>query len=153
MNRLSGVEPAIVFRDAALQDLEQLVALDAICFPRGTAYPTRVMRHYAFSKQSKSIVALRGKTIVGLIVIRLATAVAEIVTIDVLPENRGSGLGSALMQRAEDWIRARSCSLIALEVDEENLAAVSLYESHGFAVRERYKQDGKRRYVMVKELS
>jgi len=46
---------------------------------------------------------------------------------------RGHGLGRALVERAMDRARERGCARIELDTEEENLAAVALYESLGFS--------------------
>jgi ribosomal protein S18 acetylase RimI-like enzyme len=48
-------------------------------------------------------------------------------------EARGSGLGSALVEAALDHARGRGCRIVDLDVDEENGAAVALYEGLGFS--------------------
>jgi len=89
---------------------------------------------------------------VGLIIIRLSGNEGEIVTIDVHPSSRRGGLGSSLMVKAEDWVASRGVPLLSLEVDEDNLAAVTLYRKRGFTLHERFREQRKSRFVMVKVL-
>ena len=51
----------------------------------------------------------------------------------VSPEARGAGLGSALVEAALGRARGRGCKLVDLDVDEENGAALALYEGLGFS--------------------
>lgn len=51
----------------------------------------------------------------------------------VLPEQRGRGLGRALLEEAERRARARGCCKMTLEVNESNTGAQRLYRAFGFA--------------------
>ena len=50
----------------------------------------------------------------------------------VIPEHRGCGVGRALLTEAEVRARERGCCKLTLEVQDDNLTAVGLYESFGF---------------------
>jgi ribosomal protein S18 acetylase RimI-like enzyme len=49
----------------------------------------------------------------------------------VAPERRRAGLGRALMDAAEAWLRARGAPKIQLMVREDNAAALGFYEALG----------------------
>jgi len=46
---------------------------------------------------------------------------------------RGHGLGRALVERSLERARERGCKRIELDTNEDNHAAISLYESFGFS--------------------
>lgn len=48
------------------------------------------------------------------------------------PEHRRRGIGSALMQQAEDWAKVRGDNQIGLQVFQQNQPALRLYEKLGF---------------------
>lgn len=50
----------------------------------------------------------------------------------VSPEHRCRGIGSALMQHAEDWAKARGDYQIGLQVFQQNQPALRLYEKLGY---------------------
>lgn len=54
----------------------------------------------------------------------------------VTPEQRGHGLGKALLAAVIETARARGCAWIDLDTGEDDLAARHLYESFGFINRE-----------------
>ena len=58
----------------------------------------------------------------------------RIITIDVAPDVRRTGLGSLLMQTAEDRLKNLGCPLVILEVAVDNAAAIKFYRRHGYSV-------------------
>ena len=69
----------------------------------------------------------------GVVICRKVATEAEILTVGVAPWARRRGVGRALMVAAIGVARATGVSEMFLEVDVDNLGAVSLYESLGFA--------------------
>lgn len=65
----------------------------------------------------------------------------EIVTIYLLPEYIGKGVGSALMERCISELKAQGYSRILLWVLEENTRARRFYEKHGFRGTAEYMDD------------
>ena len=55
---------------------------------------------------------------------------AELLTIAVSPKAQGNGIGRALMHA---WMQGIDASMAFFEVAQDNVAAVSLYKSCGFA--------------------
>jgi GNAT superfamily N-acetyltransferase len=55
----------------------------------------------------------------------------------VLPDLRGGGLGTALLQAALDQAREEECAAVDLEVDGDHRRAETLYRRHGFEPLER----------------
>ena len=58
--------------------------------------------------------------------------VAELDSLSVLPEERGNGLGGALMDAVDDELRRRGIREISLAVMEGNHGAAHFYERRGF---------------------
>jgi aminoglycoside 6'-N-acetyltransferase len=52
----------------------------------------------------------------------------------VAPDWRGRGVGTALMQAAEDWARAHGAGRMILDLDANNTGALRLYERIGYDV-------------------
>jgi GNAT superfamily N-acetyltransferase len=50
----------------------------------------------------------------------------------VLPEHRGTGAGSRLLQAAIALAKEEGCSRITLQTDADNVTAMRLYRRHGF---------------------
>lgn len=145
---------AVRFREVTVSDLPRLVELDAICFPPDSRYSTEVMRFYAFHRNSRAVAAVNQRDrVVAFIIVHLPrTGIGEVVTLDVDPVVRRRRLGQQLMHQGEDWLRGRGARGIYLEVDEDNDAAIALYEKLGYEVRHPFVEDEKRRLLMEKPL-
>lgn len=77
--------------------------------------------------------------------------VAASVGVAVLDDQRGGGIGSRLMEAAEDWARERGATLMLLDASAANRDALRFYEQrHGYRLRgvlmtKELEQDGPQR--------
>lgn len=74
-----------------------------------------------------------------------AGEVADVMTVVVAPEGRGTGVGRALLSELEDRAAARGAGHVVLEVRADNARAVGLYTAAGYttvSTRPRYYQPG-----------
>jgi ribosomal-protein-alanine N-acetyltransferase len=81
--------------------------------------------------------------------------VGHIITIDVLPEARRSGLGSKLLGVCEERLKAAQCALVMLETAVDNEAALAFYKRHRYEVLKtiaRYYANGVDALVLQKDL-
>jgi ribosomal-protein-alanine N-acetyltransferase len=79
----------------------------------------------------------------------------HIVSVAVLQEHRGSGLGAALCEEAITGMKQRGCSEVYLEVRVSNEPAVKLYTRLGFktvATHRGYYRDGEDAYLMSRQI-
>ncbi len=60
---------------------------------------------------------------------------AEIDEFFVVPEQRGSGVGSQLLAEAEAESRRQGCTNISLQIGTSNLRAKEFYRRHGYSER------------------
>jgi ribosomal-protein-alanine N-acetyltransferase len=91
-------------------DLAEAFRLDQICFPPSIAYTKAELRCFVSSP----------------------TAYALIVTIDVAPDKRRSGIATMLMDAAEAHYHTLGCATITLEVAVDNAGAQAFYSKRGF---------------------
>ena len=79
----------------------------------------------------------------------------HVVSVAVVPEHRGKGLGKALMHEAMSGTASKKCDEIYLEVRVSNESAVKLYEHLGFIIKTKirgYYRDGEDAYLMACEM-
>ena len=75
----------------------------------------------------------------------------HVVSVAVLDEFRGNGIGSALVEEAFKGVNEKQCDEMYLEVRCSNTDAVRLYEKLGMSVLQRlksYYRDGEDAYMM-----
>jgi ribosomal protein S18 acetylase RimI-like enzyme len=58
----------------------------------------------------------------------------HIITIDVRPAIQRQHIGSALLDAAENRLRAANCHAVRLETAVDNTSAISFYKRHGYDV-------------------
>lgn len=79
----------------------------------------------------------------------------EIEQFYVKPAYRNKKLGTSLLSNLIDIATKKKCESISLEVNENNLIALTLYKKFGFqitAIRERYYHNKENAYLMLKEI-
>jgi ribosomal-protein-alanine N-acetyltransferase len=81
---------------------------------------------------AEALLAQLGDQPCGFILVRHAAGEAEILTIAVLPDQQGGGIGRALLQAARRRLEASGVQELWLEVAEDNAPARSLYSRAGF---------------------
>jgi len=125
-------------RDYRPKDFSRLLEIDKACFVKGIAYSARELRYFLSRPSASGIVGQHDGKIRGFVVAdhffsrRLDQRMGRIITIDVLPEARRSGLGSRLLKAAEEKIREAGAAYLSLETAIDNLAALRFYKKHGY---------------------
>ena len=109
------------------EDAPELSRLDRICFR--VPWSEKSFSDEAENRLAKYFVAMENGKILGYGGIWLVADEGQITNIAVLPEYRGRGIASKLLKKLIEYAEGKS---IVLEVRESNLAAISLYEKHGF---------------------
>ena len=160
-------------------DFFALWRIDQSCFPPGIAY-TRdelywfIRRKTGFTlvaegceqkatSGSAAVVAQAGEervagepgSILGFLVAEGERGQGHVITIDVRSEARGKRIGSALLTRAEEHLRLRSCRTVRLETAVDNVGALGFYKKHGYVVSKlvpRYYSNGLDALVLEKVL-
>lgn len=145
---------SVELRAATLDDLDDIMALETSTFTTD-AWSRESMASELASEHCRYVVAVddeRGFAGYGGVLVPSGSKDADIQTIAVAPERRGSGFGRRLMERLLGEAADRGAREVFLEVRADNPVAQGLYLSLGFehiAVRPRYYQpDGVDALVM-----
>ena len=103
----------------------KIAELHKLCFPHK---PWGVSEFRDLKKSGCEIVASQN----GFIVWRSVADKAEIITIGVHPDARGTGIAIAMLGIMENEVKKAGAKKIFLEVSAENAPAIELYKKCGF---------------------
>jgi [ribosomal protein S18]-alanine N-acetyltransferase len=130
-------------RQARPGDWPELVALEERCFPVSDRFPARAWRRLVgparTARTAVTLVVDEGGAVAAAVcgLFRARSRVARVYSLAVGPEQRGRGLGKALVRALARVARARGCRWVVLEVRQGNASARAVYESLGFAIDRR----------------
>ena len=113
-------------------DFDALYKLDQSCFPRGIAYSKTTLRYFLALSSAKCLLALEEDDIAGFILSELDGPLAHIITLDVSEAHRRSGVGTLLLNAAENSLYAQGVRMVFLETAVNNRAAVNFWSRHGY---------------------
>ena len=124
----------ITYRKANAFDLPVFVSLDKDLFPYSPWSASQYKEEFS-SPTRHFVVALDvTENIIGYAgVFAPGAAEADILTVGVVPAHRGKGIAKALMALITDWAKNQGSTAMMLEVKVDNLEAIGLYESLGYA--------------------
>ncbi|MBN1146349.1 MAG: GNAT family N-acetyltransferase [Anaerolineales bacterium] len=140
-------------QEATWRDLNALRQLEKACFPRDRWPLFDLIGVLSFPNVVR-LKAIDNGRMVGFIAVdvRPTQGLAWVATIGVLPDYRGRGIGTALLQAGEARLQVRQ---IRLNVRASNKTAINLYQSLGYqraGVWPAYYQDGEDALVMEKSI-
>jgi [ribosomal protein S18]-alanine N-acetyltransferase len=151
-----------ILRDFRPEDFEVLWRIDQKCFAPGIAYSRRELSAYIRRQGSFTVVASSAAVtndfggILGFIVAEAGRRGAgHIISVDVLPDSRRLGVGSRLMNAAEERLRTALCQTVVLETAVDNAPALAFYKRHQYSVVKiipRYYPNGVDAFLMDKTL-
>jgi ribosomal-protein-alanine N-acetyltransferase len=132
-----------------VKDFREILNIDKEVFnPRNPAYDVYVYLTYG----SDLLVADVGNRIAGYIVtMNVDKTTGKIISFAVRKEYRRAGIGSMLLKRAVERLKARGKKKIILEVRVSNIQAQNLYKKFGFQIVDvipGYYSDGEDAYLM-----
>jgi ribosomal protein S18 acetylase RimI-like enzyme len=117
-------------------DFVQLYAIEEVCFQPPFRFGRGYMRQLVNSSSAATWIAEEDGQMAGFGVIDWSRErgglIAYIQTIEVLPAQRGRGVGAELLRRMEGSAREAGARAVGLHVDETNGDAIRLYEAHGY---------------------
>ncbi|WP_232361110.1 GNAT family N-acetyltransferase/peptidase C39 family protein [Paraneptunicella aestuarii] len=124
-----------VFREAQVEDLKELVALENASFETDRL-SKRQFKYWLNSDHCVFTVVEQAGMLMGygLVIMRKGTRLARLYSIAVSKSARGLGLGKQLLQHLEQQTAALNKLFLRLEVAKNNTVAISMYESMGYRI-------------------
>jgi ribosomal protein S18 acetylase RimI-like enzyme len=155
----SPATAAVRVRRAELSDLDDLVALEQATFDSDQISRAQFRRHLDSDSARVLVASANHRRFLGtaMVFFRKGSRVARLYSIASLPEARGKGVGTALIDAAEAAARQRRCQSLRLEVRTDNDSAIRLYERLGYSrvgpVKKGFYEDGADAFVFEKMLT
>jgi ribosomal-protein-alanine N-acetyltransferase len=147
---------SFLIRQFEKTDFDTLWRIDQACFDPQLAYSRPELAFYMRRPGSFSLVAEGDGGILGFIVAEGRRKTGHIITIDVVAKARRAGVGSALLQTAEEQLVRAGAIAVALETPVNNEAAIRFYKEKGYFVEKTvagYYSGQLDALVMTKELA
>jgi len=120
-------------RPGRSEDIDQLVAIEKACFETDRL-SRRSFLHFIRRGPHELIVIARDNRVLGyvLLLFRAGTNLARLYSIAVSPDAQHQGLSKQLLTAAEQTAREHRCAFVRLEVDVNNVPAISLYGKNDY---------------------
>lgn len=126
---------ALTIEDASIRHLDRLYEIEMECFKR-EAFTKQQIAQLLTSHNSISLIARENDKIVGFIIGMLTIEddiwVGHVLTVDVSLSHRRKGVGIKLLHEIEKIFKNKQARVCRLEVREDNIAALSLYQKLGY---------------------
>jgi len=124
------------YRTGSLKDLDGINAVEVACFEPLLRFPRSLLQR--MMRDRITLIAEVEGQIAGLVMASIHKEKSQIVgyidTLEVLPQCRGCRIGHTLLAIAEDELRAKHASYVALHVAITNGAAIALYKKQGYEI-------------------
>ena len=147
----------IIYRAATNFDLPVFVSLDKKLFPYSPWSASQYKEEFSAPTRHFVVAVDEEQSIIGYAgVFAPGAAEADVLTVGVVPSQRGKGIARQLMVLITDWATQQGSIAMMLEVKVDNAEAIGLYESLGYSKlnkRKDYFGPGLDAMVMRLELS
>lgn len=125
----------VKIEDASIKHLDRLFEIETECF-KSEAFTKQQIAQLLTNPNCISLIAREGDEIIGFIIgmvyFKDNTLTGHILTIDVSSRYRRKGIGIKLLQELEKIFINRRVKVSRLEVREDNIAALNLYQKLGY---------------------
>jgi ribosomal-protein-alanine acetyltransferase len=120
---------------ATTRQLDRLYEIEKECFQK-EAFTKQQIAYLLAAYNSVSLVAKVNSEIVGFIIsvviLERNAFVGHILTIEVLPQHRRKGIAQQLLLEIEKILKEKGVKACRLEVRENNITALKLYQKLGY---------------------
>ena len=146
----------ITYRQANAFDLPVFVSLDKDLFPYSPWSASQYKEEFSSPTRHFVVAIDEARNTIGYAgVFAPGGAEADVLTVGVIPAQRGKGIARQLMAMITEWATAQGSIAMMLEVKVDNFQAIGLYESLGYSklnIRKDYFGAGLDAVVMRLEL-
>ena len=144
-----------ILRKLQFKDSEQLHSLDEQCFESERAFTLGYFLLLFFYEEAFGWALEDNDQMSAFILITKKRNNANIATIDVHPDYRRKGLGTALLSFAEQYLADNGLKSFTLQVEIDNDSAIAMYKKSGFSIVKSLPNyyPGNSAYLMKKRLS
>ncbi len=125
----------IAVETASIRHLDRLCEIEKECF-KEEAFSRQQIANLLGDYNSISLVAVENNRVLGFIIgalyVERNALDGHVLTIDVSPSHQRKGVGLKLLREIEEIFVERNVKTCHLEVKEDNLKALRLYEKAGY---------------------
>jgi ribosomal-protein-alanine N-acetyltransferase len=122
------------YRPANAFDLAVFVSLDKELFPYSPWSASQYKEEFSAPTRHFVVALDETESIIGYAgVFAPGGAEADVLTVGVVPSQRGKGIARKLMAQITDWAGQQGSTAMMLEVKVDNIEAIGLYESLGYS--------------------
>ena len=143
-------------------DYESMYRLDLRCFGPAFQFDVETMKQVAEEASAIVVVAERAASheMIGFVILHLLRSDghkdAYIVTLDVAPDERRTGIATLMLTHAEQQARVAGANRVALHVAVENTPAIQFYERQKYnkagMAKGFYREAGLDAFIYAKQL-
>jgi ribosomal-protein-alanine acetyltransferase len=129
------VDMAVKIEDTSIRFLGKLYEIEKQCFGQ-EAFTKQQLTYLLTEYNAIGLAARVNSEIAGFAIARVDigrnTSFGHILTVDIAPAYRRKGIAQKLLQEIETIFREKSIKECRLEVREDNVAALNLYQKLGY---------------------
>ncbi len=136
-----SADVGFIIRNYRPADFDRLWQIDQLCFPPGIAYSQMELSGFITRRNAITLVGElqnannQEDPIAGFVIAHpIRRKYGRILTLDILPQARRSGLATKLMTASEERLRALGCGEMYLETAVNNEPALKLYRKLGYEI-------------------
>ena len=122
----------VAVRHASERDLDALLVIESASYPE--PWDEATFRSFLANPSAVCLVLVDGPGIIGYALGLTSLGMSQLLSISVLPAQRGSGLATQLLDALVAECRDRGASCMRLEVRSANRSARRLYDTYGFSM-------------------
>jgi len=145
----------IKLREFSLSDLEEVMEIERVSFPKSQAYSENYFQKYFREYPQGFIIIKNEEKILGYAIGQAQKEFGEIISIASHPARRKKGVGKTLANFLIAHFKKKSLKKIFLHVRKNNLAAISFYKNLGFQILKtvkNYYQNSDDAYLMERKI-